>query len=552
MSKPVLLTVDDDPEVLQVLGQDLRRHYGKEYRVLQAESAGEALQTTEQLHLRGDDVALFLVDQRMPGTSGVEFLQQAMKVYPGTLRVLITAYSDTEAAIRAINDARVHHYLLKPWHPPEAHLYPVLDDLLADWQATFRPSFAGVRVIGHRWSPKSHRAKDFMARNQVPYSWLDLEKEPEAARLLAELELESPELPLLIFPDGECLQAPSNQAIAEKVGLQTHAENELYDLIVVGAGPAGLAAAVYGASEGLSTLVIEREAPGGQAGMSSRIENYLGFPSGISGGELARRAVIQARRFGSEILSTQDVVKLVARGAYRGVVLRDGSKVGARAVVVATGVSYRRLAVPGIEALTGAGVYYGAGMTEGQSVRGEDVYIVGGANSAGQAAVYFADYARQVVMLVRGESLSITMSHYLVERLQATKNICIRTSTEVTGAMGEDHLQALILTDNRSGQSETVPASSLFIFIGARPHTEWLGSEVLRDQHGFVLAGLELMDKDGPTAWPLRRPPYPLETSVPGVFVAGDVRQGSIKRVASAVGEGSIVVQFVHRYLAEV
>lgn len=552
MSKPVLLTVDDDPEVLQVVGQDLRRHYGKDYRVLQASSADEALETIEQLHLRGDSVALFLVDQRMPGKNGVEFLQQAIEIYPTAMRVLLTAYSDTEAAIRAINDARVHHYLLKPWHPPEEHLYPILDDLLAEWQATFRPSFAGVRVIGHRWSPKSHQAKDFMARNQVPYSWLDLEKEPEAARLLTQLGLQSPALPLLIFPDGECLQAPSNQEIAAKVGLQIRAESALYDLVVVGGGPAGLAAAVYGASEGLSTLVIEREAPGGQAGMSSRIENYLGFPSGISGGELARRAVIQARRFGAEILSTQEVVGLVVRGAYRGVVLRDGTEVGARAVVIATGVSYRRLDVPGTEALTGAGVYYGAGMTEGQSVRGEDVYIVGGANSAGQAAVYFADYARTVYMLVRGESLSVTMSHYLVERLQATENICIRTCTQVTGAMGNEHLEALILTDTNTGEAETVPATSLFIFIGARPHTDWLGQEVLRDQNGFVVSGRELMDGNRPRVWPLQRLPYTLETSAPGVFVAGDVRQGSIKRVASAVGEGSIVVQFVHRYLAEV
>jgi thioredoxin reductase (NADPH) len=552
MSRPVLLAVDDDPEVLRVVGQDLRRRYGKEYRILQADSAAEALQATEQLRLRGDALALFLVDQRMPGTNGVEFLQRAIEIYPEAMRVLLTAYSDTEAAIRAINNARVHHYLLKPWHPPELHLYPVLDDLLAEWQAAFRPSYAGVRVIGHRWSPKSHEVKEFMARNQVPYSWLDLEKEPEAARLLTQLGIESPELPLLIFPDGECLQAPSNPEIAEKVGLRTRAENELYDLIVVGGGPAGLAAAVYGASEGLSTLVIEREAPGGQAGMSSRIENYLGFPSGISGGELARRAVIQARRFGAEIVSAQDVVGLVARGAYRGVVLRDGTEVGARAVVVATGISYRRLDVPGVEALTGAGVYYGAGMTEGQSVRGEDVYIVGGANSAGQAAVYFAGYARRVTMLVRGESLSATMSHYLVERLQATENICIRTCTQVTGAMGTDHLEALILTDTEAGRVETVPASSLFFFIGARPHTEWLGKEVLRDEHGFVLAGLELMHKRQPAVWPLHRPPYPLETSVPGVFVAGDVRQGSIKRVASAVGEGSIAVQFVHRYLVEV
>jgi thioredoxin reductase (NADPH) len=552
MAKPILLTIDDDPQVLHVVGQDLRRQYGQHYRVLGANSGPEALETVRQLKLRGDPLALLLVDQRMPGMSGVEFLEQAMPIYPEARRVLLTAYADTEAAIRAINAAQIHYYLLKPWHPPEENLYPILDDQLADWQANFRPPFEGTRVVGHRWSPVSHQVRDFLARNQVPYRWLNLESDPEAARLLEQAGIEAPELPLVIFPDGTVLQAPSNHELAEKAGLQTRAEQPFYDLIIVGGGPAGLAAGVYGASEGLRTLIVECQAPGGQAGMSSRIENYLGFPSGLSGGDLARRAVVQARRLGAEILSAQEVTGLCLKGSYRGALLGDGTELGARAILIATGVSYRRLEVPGLDKLTGVGVYYGAALTEGESVRGEDVYIVGGANSAGQAAVYFSGFARNVTMLIRGDSLAKGMSHYLVDRIQATPNICVRLHTEVRQAQGEERLEALMLECSDTGHVEQVPATAIFIFIGARPRTDWLGNDIARDKYGFILSGFDLSGSNRPPRWPLQRDPYPLETSLPGVFVAGDVRHGSVKRVASAVGEGSIAVQFIHRYLQEV
>ncbi len=552
MIKPIILAVDDDPEVLQVVGQDLRRQYGERYRVVGAESGPKALEVLRQSKLRGDPIALLLVDQRMPGMTGVEFLDQAIPAYPEARRILLTAYADIDAAIQAINKAQIHYYLLKPWHPPEEHLYPILDDQLADWLAAFRPRFEGVRVIGHRWSPLSHQVRDFLARNQVPYRWLDLERDPEAAGLVGHTRIEAPELPLVIFPDGTVLQAPGNQQIAEKTGLRIQAGQPFYDFIVVGGGPAGLAAGVYGASEGLRTLIIEREAPGGQAGMSARIENYLGFPAGISGAELARRAVTQARRLGAEILSTQEVTDLCAQGSYRGVLLGDGSELGARALLIATGVSYRRLGVPGLDDLTGAGVYYGAGLTEGESVRGEDIYIVGGANSAGQAAVYFSDYARNVTVLIRGDSLAVSMSRYLVDRIEAAPNIRVLCHTQVIGAQGTDRLEALVLSHSDTGQVETVPATTIFICIGARPHTNWLGEAVARDEHGFVLSGFDLSGPNRPPGWLLERDPYPLETSLPGVFVAGDVRHNSIKRVASAVGEGSIAVQFIHRYLQEV
>jgi thioredoxin reductase (NADPH) len=552
MAKPIMLTIDDDPQVLQVVGQDLRSQYGQNYRVLGANSGAEALETVRQIKLRGDPIALFLVDQRMPGMSGVEFLEQAMLIYPEARRVLLTAYADTEAAIRAINAAQIHYYLLKPWHPPEENLYPILDDQLADWQANFRPPFEGVRVVGHRWSPASHQARDFLARNQVPYRWFNLESDPEASHLLEQAGIEAPRLPLVIFPDGTLLQAPSNHELAEKAGLRTRAEQPFYDLIIVGGGPAGLAAGVYGASEGLRTLIVECEAPGGQAGMSSRIENYLGFPSGLSGSDLARRAVVQARRLGAEILSAQEVTGLRVKGSYRGALLGDGSELGARAILIATGVSYRRLDVPGLDKLTGAGVYYGAALTEGESVRGEDIYIVGGANSAGQAAVYFSGFARNVTMLIRGDSLVRGMSHYLVDRIQATPNICVRLHTEVRQALGEDRLEGLMLVCSDTGQVEQVAATAIFIFIGARPRTDWLGNAIARDKHGFILSGFDLSGPNRPQGWPLERDPYPLETSLPGVFVAGDVRHDSVKRVASAVGEGSVVVQFIHRYLQEV
>jgi thioredoxin reductase (NADPH) len=552
MAKPIMLTIDDDPQVLQVVGQDLRSQYGQHYRVLGANSGAEALDTLRQLKLRGDTIALLLVDQRMPGMSGVEFLEQAMLIYPEARRVLLTAYADTEAAIRAINAAQIHYYLLKPWHPPEENLYPILDDQLTDWQANFRPPFEGVRVVGHRWSPVAHQARDFLARNQVPYRWFNLESDPEAAHLLEQAGIEAPELPLVIFPDGTLLQAPSNHELAEKAGLRTRAEQPFYDLVIVGGGPAGLAAGVYGASEGLRTLIVECEAPGGQAGMSSRIENYLGFPSGLSGADLARRAVVQARRLGAEILSAQEVTGLSLKGSYRGALLGDGSELGARAILIATGVSYRRLEVSGLDKLTGAGVYYGAALTEGESVRGEDIYIVGGANSAGQAAVYFSVFARNVTMLIRGDSVAGSMSRYLVDRIQATPNICVRLHTEVRQALGEDRLEALMLACNDTGQVEQVPATAIFIFIGARPRTDWLGNAIARDKYGFILSGFDFSGPNRPQGWPLERDPYPLETSLPGVFVAGDVRHGSVKRVASAVGEGSIAVQFIHRYLQEV
>ncbi|MFQ5794937.1 MAG: FAD-dependent oxidoreductase [Candidatus Bipolaricaulia bacterium] len=552
MAKPALLIVDDDPEVLRAVARDLRREYGAEYRVLRADSGEVALEALKQLKLSGDPVALFLVDQRMPGLTGVEFLEEAVSLFPEVKRVLLTAYADTDAAISAINSVNVDYYLLKPWDPPEEQLYPVLNDLLDDWQAGYRPPFEGIRVIGHRWSPKSHQVKEFLAQNQVPYRWFDLEMEPEARELLEYSGLEAPRLPLVLFPDGAILEEPSSQQVAAKAGLQTQAEKPFYDLIVVGAGPAGLAAGVYGGSEGLHTLIIERQAPGGQAVMSSRIENYPGFPVGLSGGDLARRAVTQVRRFGVEVLSAQEATGLCLNDPYRGVVLADGNELSGYALLITTGVSYRRLEVPHIENLTGAGVYYGAALTEGKSVQGEEVYIVGGANSAGQAAMYFSEYAKTVTMLVRGDSLSSTMSQYLIDRIEATENIRVWLNTEVAGLQGEDHLEAITFTHIDTGQSEAVSATALFIFIGAVPHTDWLGDAVARDEYGFILSGFDLAGKNRPKGWPLERDPFPLETSLPGVFVAGDVRCGSAKRVVTAVGEGAMAVMFIHKYLSEV
>ena len=557
-NKPVLFAIDDDPEVLRAVERDLRRRYargrnGDGYRVLRANSADSALDTLGQLKLRGDTVALFLVDQRMPRTTGVEFLEETRDLYPEAKKVLLTAYADTDAAIKAINDIGLDYYLQKPWDPPEENLYPVLDDLLGDWRSHYRPPFEGIRVVGNRWSPGSHAIKDFLARNRVPYQWQDVEVSEEAWQLVSQADGGEPRLPLVVFPDGTYLEAPENVEVAEKVGLRTRAERPFYDLIIVGGGPSGLAAAVYGASEGLKTVLIEREAPGGQAGTSSRIENYLGFPAGLSGADLSQRAVTQARRFEVEILTPQEVAEVRVEDPYRVVRLADGTEISCHALLITTGVSYRKLEVPGVERLAGAGVYYGAAMTEALSCKDEDVYIVGGANSAGQAAMYFSQHARKVVILCRSGDLRKGMSEYLVKQIEDTPNIEVRVNSGVAAAFGEDHLERLTIKNSKTGDEETASARSLFIFIGAAPKTEWLDGVVERDERGFILSGPDLI-RDGkrPKNWTEDRDPYLLETSVPGIFVAGDVRYGSVKRVASGVGEGSIAVQFIHRYLAKV
>ncbi|MBD2506100.1 FAD-dependent oxidoreductase [Nostoc muscorum FACHB-395] len=554
MAKPAILTVDDDPEVLQAVSRDLRHQYGDRFRIVRADSGITALDAVQQLKLRNEAVALFLVDQRMPQMGGVEFLEQAKVIFPDAKRALLTAYADTDAAIKSINSARLDYYLLKPWNPPEERLYPVLDDLLDDWLAGFRPPFEGIRVIGNRWSPFSHQVKDFLARNQIPYKWLDIELEPNAAKLIEYAQADGrQQLPLVLFPDGSRLIQPSNLEIAAKIGLQTQAERPFYDLAIVGAGPAGLAAAVYGASEGLSTVLIEREAPGGQAGTSSRIENYLGFPVGLSGSDLARRGVTQARRFGVEILTPQVVTGVKLQDPYRVLQLADGSEISCHALLVATGVSYRWLNVPGAEKLTGAGIYYGAAMTEAIACSNEEVYLIGGANSAGQAAMHFSKYASKVIMLVRGESLSLSMSQYLIDQIAATANIQVCTDCSVVEVKGDEHLEEIVIAHAKTGQTETMPARSLFIFIGAIPKTDWLDGIIRRDTQGFIVTGPDLTQNGkSPLGWPLERSPFLLESNVPGIFAAGDVRSGSIKRVASGVGEGSIAIQFVHRYLSNV
>ncbi|MDJ0744539.1 MAG: FAD-dependent oxidoreductase [Xenococcaceae cyanobacterium MO_167.B27] len=555
MAKPAILTIDDDPEVLRAIARDLRTQYGDRFRIVRANSGASAIEALEQLKLRNETVALFLSDQRMPEMSGVEFIEQASNMFPEAKRVLLTAYADTNAAIRAINSARLDYYLLKPWDPPEEQLYPVLDDLLDDWLSVYRPAFEGIRVVGDRWSPCSHNVKDFLARNQIPYQWLDIEQEAEAQKLVDYVanKAEKPQLPLVILGDGQQLQQPTNIQLAEKIGLQTQAEQPFYDLVIVGGGPAGLAAAVYGASEGLSTVMIERQAPGGQAGSSSRIENYLGFPVGLSGGDLARRGVTQAKRFGVEILTPQEAVGVRVENSYRIVTLADGSEITCHALLLATGVSWRRLNIPGCEKLTGRGVYYGAAKTEAIACKNEHIYLIGGANSAGQAAMYFSQYASKVTMLVRGDSLTKSMSQYLIDQIASTPNIEVMVRTEVVEVKGESNLEAITLLHNDTGEKETVNTSSLFIFIGAQPETNWLEGVVARDKRGYILTGADLKQNGKRSSgWHLEREPFLLESSVPGIFVAGDVRHQSVKRVASGVGEGSIAIMFVHRYLAEV
>jgi thioredoxin reductase (NADPH) len=549
MRNPVIMTVDDDVGVLHAVERDLSNHYSGRFRIVAAESGESAQETLRELKVRGDPVALLLVDQRMPGMSGIEFVGLGLELFPDVKRVLLTAYADTEAAIHAINDVQIDYYLLKPWDPPEERLYPVLDDMLDDWLAAFRPPFEGVRVVGHRWSAASHQVKDFLGRNQVPYRWLDLEVSDEA-RAVAEAAGPGAVLPLVVLPGGAVMQAPSIAEVAARIGMTEKAGLPYYDLVVVGAGPAGLAAAVYGASEGLHTLLVEAEAPGGQAGMSSRIENYLGFPSGLSGGDLARRGLTQARRLGAEVVTPRQVAGLRVEDGYKILSFTGGDEVNARALLLASGVSYRRLDAPGVEQFTGAGIYYGAALSEAASVAGEDIHIVGGANSAGQAAVFFSVHARTVTVLVRGASIEQTMSQYLAERIHATANIKVAVHSEVAAVDGTGHLQNVTIRNVTTGEEQTVPATAMFIFIGAIPRTDWLADVVARDERGFIPTGPDLAKHDL-TGWPLDRPPHLLEASVPGVFAAGDVRHGSVKRVASAVGEGSVAVTFVHRYLAE-
>ena len=549
--RPVLLTVDDDPEVSRAIARDLRRHYGAKYRIVRAESGQAALEALRELKLRGDRVAVLLADHRMPQMNGIEFLEQAIDLYPFARRVLLTAYADTSAAIDAINVVDLDYYLLKPWDPPEEKLYPVLDDLLEAWQAIDVRTVNTIKVIGHRWSARSSAVREFLARNQVSYRWYSTD-EPEGRRLLAAAGQDGLRLPLVVTPDGTTLVEPTDQEIAAQVGLATTPAAQFYDLVVIGGGPAGLGSAVYGASEGLRTVLVERSATGGQAGQSSRIENYLGFPDGVSGAQLADRARRQANRFGAEILTAREVTELEVGGAAHTIHFADGSEISAHCVILATGVSYRQLDAPGLAELTGCGVYYGSALTEAESCRGHHVYIVGGANSAGQAAVYLARHAKSVTILVRGPSLAASMSYYLIQQIEHESNITVRTGTVVDAAHGSGHLEQLTLRDVASGQTELVEAQWMFVFIGAAPLTDWLDGTVMRDSHGFIKTGPDLTDDGRPPAdWGLDRPPYHLETNVPGVFVAGDARAESAKRVASAVGEGAMAVMLVHRYLEQ-
>lgn len=552
MPKPILLAVDDDRDVLRAVQRDLRRRFADKLKIVGADSGEAALEAVRELRDRGDDLALMLVDQRMPGMSGVEFIEKALEIFPDAKRALLTAYADTEAAIRAINGAKIDYYLLKPWDPPEERLYPALEDLLNDWFAGYEPPFRGIKVFGHRFSPESHAVKDFLARNQLPYQWIDVETNADDPEVQKVMETSAGKLPLVTLPDdGPCLEAPTPTQLAERLGLKTHVDRPFYDLAIVGGGPAGLAAAVYGASEGLSTVVVEREAPGGQAGSSSLIENYLGFPAGLTGADLARRARDQAIRFGVEMLTPQEVERLEARDRYRVLHLKDGQEIVAHAVLLATGVSYRRLNVPGEEGLFGKGVYYGAALSEAINCQDEEVIIVGGANSAGQAAMHFSRYAGKVTMLVRGDSLAKGMSQYLVDRIEQTPNIEVRLCTEVQELSGEEQLNEVV-TCTPDGV-ERIFCTSLFIFIGAEPHTDWLDDQVVRDKFGFIPTGADIFQvPGGEERWSMKRPPMILETSMPGVFAAGDVRTGSVKRVASSVGQGSIAVQLIHEYLREV
>jgi thioredoxin reductase (NADPH) len=545
--RPAILCVDDEPAVLSAVSRDLRREYGEHYRIVRAGGGAEALELLAELRRRGDQLALIVADQRMPGMEGTVFLAKAREIYPDAKRTLLTAYADTQAAISAINEVGLDYYLLKPWDPPSEGLYPVVTDLLESWQGTAQLAASGVRIVGHRFSRDTHELRDFLARNRIPGRWLDVEREGEAQELLTVAGVPSDRLPVAVLEDGSVLERPTVMELAERLGVAVAPQSDHYDLVIVGGGPAGLAAAVYGASEGLRTVMVESEAPGGQAGQSSRIENYLGFPAGLSGSDLARRATTQARRLGAELLTVSDAIKLHVEGAGRIIELTGGAQLSANSVLVSSGVSYRMMDAPGFKDFTGAGIYYGAAMTEARSCADQHVVVIGGANSAGQAAVYFAGYAARVTMLVRSDSLAKSMSHYLIEQIDQIGNIEVRTNTEAIAALGSgDHLAQLVIRDG-DGTETTEDVDACFVFIGALPRTDWLDGVVARDERGFILAGPDVREH----GWPLPREPYTLESSVPGVFVAGDVRARSIKRVASAVGEGSMAVSLIHQYLAD-
>jgi thioredoxin reductase (NADPH) len=553
MAKPVILSVDDEPQVLNAINRDLRREYGKDYRILKAGSGREALEIISELAKRNEPLALFVADQRMPEMEGTEFLREALRFYPNARRVLLTAYADTEAAITSINTIELDHYLMKPWDPPEEKLYPVLDDLLDDWMAAYSPPYDGIRVAGTLWSASSHHVKDFLARNRIPYQWLDIEVDAEARTLVEDVQNNGMQLPVVFFPDGEVFINPDFKELADKVGLKTEASAPHYDLIIIGGGPAGLGAAVYGASEGLKTLVIEKAATGGQAGTSSRIENYLGFPKGISGSDLAKRATDQSIRLGCEILTAQEVESVRVEQPYKIVRLNDGQELSCKSLLIATGVTVRELDAPGVKKLTGAGVYYGAALTEASNYKDKHVFVVGGANSAGQGAMYFARFSSKVTMLVRNSSLTTSMSAYLIDQIAAQDNIEVLTNTEVEELHGDDRLEAVSYVNNETGEKATVPGAAIYIFIGAVPHTELVADVVVRNNAGFIPTGPELMaNGKPPKGWRLNRSPFMLETSVPGIFAAGDVRQGAVRRVASAVGYGAIAVSQVHQYLKTV
>ncbi|MCB9235738.1 MAG: FAD-dependent oxidoreductase [Bacteroidia bacterium] len=553
MKKPIIFVVDDDEQVLKAIYRDVRSRYRQDYRILSTTSAREALESLAELKKKGETVALFLSDQKMPEMLGVDFLEKARVFYPEAKKVLLTAYSDTDAAIKSINDVGLDYYLMKPWDPPEEKLFPTLDDLLQDWQAGYRPEFQGIRVVGFQFAPKSHKIKDFLSGNLIPYQWLDIESNPKAKELQELFGVELKELPLVIFEDGTHLLNPSPQEIAERSGLKPRASSKMYDVVIIGAGPAGLSAAVYGASEGLKTLLVEKRAPGGQAGTSSRIENYLGFPTGLSGADLARRAITQATRFGAEFLSPQEITSIKTQDNYKILSLSDGNELHSRAVVITTGVDYRRLEAIGIENFTGAGVYYGAATTEAAACAGRDVFIVGGGNSAGQGAMYLSQFARKVYIVVRKKDLVETMSSYLIDQINGTENIEVVGNSVIREARGDDRLSSVVLENLETGKVEEKEAVALFVFIGARPYTDWLHESILKDDKGFVATGEMLKTfRDYPLIWKKERDPYLLETCTPGIFAAGDVRVGAMARVASAVGEGAMAISFVHKYLAEV